>query len=176
MTTEPSTREMELAHQFIQYFDSLSPAWSYTYNQEENAISYAVEFEAFNIGELFFRIQFREERVCLSAYILPLNRQISTDVLRELTRLVCLINAHFNMPGNFDLDWDNGDIRYRICMDWEGYIPQKGDIQQLADMAFHYYAAFGEELTTVRSAELTCSQAWSMLMEKVAQVKENDSF
>ena len=108
-------------------------------------------------------ITFSDHNGVLSVYVrIPV--QASAGSLGEVSEYIARVNWDMSL-GCFELDFADGEIRYRLSSLFRNRIPDSEDIHEMMDIALAmadlYYPGFGSIIYGGRSAETAAKEAES---------------
>ena len=89
-------------------------------------------------------------------------KQVDEAQRRRISELICRINYGLIL-GNFEMDWDDGELRYKTSMDIEGVELGRTILRNLVYGNFHsfdmYFNAIAQGLETQRDLDILVLEA-----------------
>lgn len=89
-------------------------------------------------------------------------RQVEDGVRSRISELLCRVNYGLIL-GNFEMDWDDGELRYKTSMDIESIALNRTVLRNLVYGNFHsfdmYFNAIAQGLDTERDLDIIVMEA-----------------
>ncbi|RYZ97328.1 MAG: hypothetical protein EOO68_15440 [Moraxellaceae bacterium] len=134
---------------------------------EDNTVTYRI-FVKGHKGEWPCMVRCFETTARILVYSLYPD-QVSEQARPRLSELLCRINYGLIL-GNFEMDWDDGELRYKTSMDVEGIALNSTILRNLVYGNFHsfdlYFKALAEGMDTDRDLDIIVMEAENPDMPK----------
>lgn len=102
---------------------------SFSFDEEKGVFEFTLETTRGMIKKLNYIINIRSDDFFVYA-ISPVGPdRMDKDMMARMTSFICLCNIGFDYGGNFDLNINNGEIRYKYHVDCNGVIPTQSMIE-----------------------------------------------
>ncbi len=147
--------------------DRVKPIVSEQSLDEDNTVTFRI-FVKGQQGEWPCMVRCFDETSRLLVYSLY-PEQVPENLRPRLSELICRINYGLIM-GNFEMDWEDGELRYKTSMDIEGLELNSTILRNLVYGNFHsfdlYLKALEQGLNTSRDLETIVMEAENPEMPK----------
>ncbi|MDE6035465.1 MAG: YbjN domain-containing protein [Ruminococcus sp.] len=115
--------------------------WNFEFNREKGVFRFDLNIKS-KIKNLFYIIKVNEDDFVIYA-ISPVSSDVDdADIMAEMAEF--LTRANYGLRcGNFEMDYDDGEIRYRVYVDCEDNLPGSTVIMNgivIASATFQRYA------------------------------------
>lgn len=116
--------------------------WSYNFDENAGAFDFVLSVKR-SIQRIYYRINVREDHIVVYGTF-PLNAEYTnSNVMAQMAEFLCRANYGLKY-GNFEMDYRDGEIRYKSFIDCENVMPSvevvKNSIYCTATMAERYGA------------------------------------
>lgn len=153
-----------LADALEEYYDSQN--WKYDYDKEEETFRMRINLKAVDSCSVFARVKNAETILIYSVFPIKAPEEKRRDIAEFITL------ANYNMIlGNFELDFDDGEIRYKVstlCGDIE---LAHEYVERQVDMGFYMLDRYGEGILSVLYGNVSPKDA----IQKIEGSDEEDS-
>lgn len=141
-----------MANLVQEYYDSQE--WKYDFDDEKNIFSMRMGLKDVDFCRVITHCKERGELITLSFWPLTIPESKRQTVAEYLTRA----NYGLNI-GNFELDMDDGEVRYKVSSVWGEILPSLKVVERLVDTGFVMLDRYGSGLLSVVYGNATPQEA-----------------
>lgn len=153
----------ELVDIFQSYFES--EKWHYRYSEENSLFELGISTEGV-IKRLSYFIDIREHSFILYA-VSPIGANPSDpEAMSAMAEFICRINYGL-MNGNFELDMEDGEVRFKVFVDCSMGLPNEKMIDHCIGFPLFMFERYGEGIVSVILGSATPEEAMAKCMGSV---------
>lgn len=115
--------------------------WSYEYSSKTGLIQFTMNLDS-QLGSCrVYVLPDDTEIECVATCPIKASPDVYDDVVEFITRA-----NYNNLIGNFEFDYDDGEIRYRYCMLCDETIPSLYDVARCICLSYKMFEQYGDAL------------------------------
>lgn len=154
MSDYPYSREIaDFVHNFLEEDD-----WNFYFDEQEGVFRFDVGIES-RLNGISFNIHIALGGILILASSPVASNPDDEVMMARMAEYLTRINYDIAM-GNFEMDYDDGEIRYRFFVDTDGGLPSDGVIKDGIVTAISLYKKIDEGLLGIVFTDMSAKQAY----------------
>ena len=134
--------------------------WQYSFDEDNGVFDFGLRMRS-KIQQIKYLIAIQEKEIVVYG-ISPIGvNPDDMDVMANMAEFIC--RANFGLKnGNFELDFTDGEIRYKTYIDCDGIIPSPDVVKNCINCTSAMYRSYADGITAVIFAEILAEKALAM--------------
>lgn len=131
--------------------------WYFSFDEEDGIFQFGVAISG-RIPSVYNFVEVKKDSYAVFAYT-PIGADASdSKIMSDMAEFICRANYGLD-HGNFELDMDDGEIRYKCFVDCSGSLPTADMIENSIQCPAAMFEQYGEGIVEVMSGTLTAKEA-----------------
>lgn len=131
--------------------------WYFSFDEEDGVFQFPVAVQG-KIKNVYSFVDVQKDSYTVLAYV-PIGADASdSKIMSAMAEFICRANYGLD-NGNFELDMDDGEIRYKCFVDCDGILPSSDIIENSIYCPIEMFERYGEGFAGVILGELDAREA-----------------